>query len=263
MAEHKHWAKHFVSKRYPRFGRGKKYNELEPPKSVTDSPYYWRYKYLQLNDDYRLTEEQGGIGPCAEVFADLGPVHSRNFKEWWRANEDQFASERTKYDLRIANSFDELVPFDSEEALNLTVPLNWTKKGLKKRFSQIIDKLFDARQLDNRHLNTAKYQIPTKANVDALQLAYIIYLLRQQNSEKGVDEALKKPQHKAAESNKYRLSWADLAIRARQPNTFGMKEGDVREATAEKRRLATIIATRHYKRALLNIQAAASLKFPT
>jgi hypothetical protein len=256
-------AKHFVSKRYPRFGRGKKYNDLDPPKSVTDSPYFWWYRYLQLNEDYKLTEEQGGIGPCAEVFAELGPVHSRGFKEWWRSNEHLFASEPTAYTMRIIASVDDLAPFDTDEAINIVVPLNWTKKGLKKRFSQIIDKLFKARQLDNSRLYTARYQLATKANVSALELAHNIYKLRQQNLEKGVDDALKKPQHKGEESHKYRLSWADLAIRARQPNAIGLKEGAVTEATAEKRRLATIIAARHYKRALLNIQAAASSKFPT
>lgn len=261
MAGQQSGRKYIVSKRYPRFGRGRKYDDAAPPKTVTDSPYYWWYKYLQLHEGYRLTEQQAGVGPCGDVYADLGPVHSRDFKQWWQANVDMFANEPTKYSMFVARDIANLAPFDSEEAINLVVPLEWTKKGLKRSFALIIDKLFNEKQIDNRKVFTARYQLALKANVRALALAYTIYKLRQENPEKGVDDT-KKPQHVGEESHKYRLSWADLAIRAKQPNTIGLKEGDVRELTADKRRLATIVATRHYQRAQEYIQAAASTRFP-
>ena len=41
----------FATTKYPTFGRGV-YNESNPPSSVTASPFYWWFKFLQLNDEY-------------------------------------------------------------------------------------------------------------------------------------------------------------------------------------------------------------------
>lgn len=254
-------ALYFNTDSYPLFGRGV-YSEDKPPPLVIRSPFYWWFKFLQLNADYQQTEKNNGVGPCSAVFNDLGAVSNTDFKTWWGLRSHLFAEPRTNYKLVVANSQAELAPFNSAEALNVVVPLNWSLKSLKKNFSLLISKHVAA---GKRGVNVADtnaiYKIGSRWNIGALQDAYKVYTIRQANMARGATKG-SKAQFKGAESAKFQLAWADVAIRAGLAMAAGIKEGIVTEKTSDPRRVLTILANRHYKRALEFIKASASSQFP-
>lgn len=240
----------FATRSYPTFGRGV-YSEENPPKSVTNSPFYWWFKFLQLNDEYAraVNGEQTSIPP--KIVADFGDVRGVGFKEWWKTKAVLFAEPTTDYKMVVANSAEELAPFNSKEAINLVIPLNWTNVGSKRRFAEIIDKLIPKTSRGVRvKTSEAEYRLGRKWRSDAFQHAYEIYLAKQQ-SDATVAEGGKK------------TAWADMAIDIKLPNAKGLQRGVKGKATSDERRILTIIAKRHYKRALEFISAATSVKFPS
>lgn len=239
----------FATRSYPTFGRGS-YNDENPPKTVTNSPFYWWFKFLQLNDEYAraVKGEQTSISPKA--VADFGEVRGVSFKEWWKTKAVLFAEPTTDYKMVIANSAEELAPFNSKEAINLVIPLNWTNVGSKRRFAEIIDKLIPKTSRGVRvKTSEAECRLGRKWRSDAFQHAYEIYLAKQ------------KSDAKVAEGGK-KTAWADIAIDVKLPNAKGLQRGVCNNKTSDARRILTIITKRHYARALEFISAAASTKFP-
>lgn len=253
---------HFATKSYPRFGRGK-YSEENPPEGVKNSPFYWWFKFLQLNEDYRKTTQNNGMGVCADLYKDFGDVNGIDFKTWWRSHEHLFADEPTTYKLKVATSPSGLAPFGSADAINVVVPLTWDQKSLKKRFAMLLN-TYGVRKGIRGHVTdnpNAKYSMGRRWNCGAMESAYKIYVIRQKNLEKGAKETTK-AQYKGSVSNKFKLAWADVAIQAKLKVASGMKEGKIKADDAEKRRLLTILATRYYKNAQAFIKSAATSHFP-
>ena len=83
-------------------------------------------------------------------------------------------------------------------------------------------------------------------------------MLRSQNAECTQFEN----QQANRKTTRYQLTWADVAIRAGLAVVKGMKEGVKTKQTADERRVATILAMRHYKRAQAFIRASAEGSFP-
>jgi hypothetical protein len=254
-------ALHFHNSSYPRFGRGI-YSEKNPPQSVKDSPYFWWFKFLQLNIDYLVTEKNDGVGVCAEMYKDFGKIADVDFKSWWTSHSHLFAEEQSTFQFIQAKTASDLAPFDSTEAINLVVPLTWSKKGLKKRFSQIIDRyVVDQPKGLNLSTSTAKYRLGTRWVCHAMDAAYRVYTIRHENMDRGAAKT-SKMQHKGDESRKFKLSWADVAIQAKISGTSDLKVADVNSHTTDARRVLTILATRYYERAEDYIQCAATSTFP-
>jgi hypothetical protein len=218
---------------------------------------------LQLNEDYRHTAQNKGVGLCAELYKDFGDVDGIDFKTWWRSHEHLFADEPTTYRLKAATSPSELAPFDSDEAINVVVPLNWDQKSLKKRFAMLLNKhgVRKGKRGPVTENPLAQYSLGSRWNCSAMESAYKVYLIRQQNLDKGAKNT-PKAQHKGTTSNKFKLAWADVAIQAKLKIAEGLKEGKVTADATERRRILTILATRYYKRAEAYIQSAATSKFP-
>ncbi len=258
--------RYFVLRSYPRFGRGP-FSAENPPEAVLNSPYYWWFVFLRLNERYRETCLNMGEGPCAELYQDFGDIYSMDFKQWWSQEKiaDLFAEPVTSYKMLIARSSEELVPFDSDEAINLVVPLNWSRRGLQKRFSEIINKLVEPGQRGISHEHSAaKYKVNTRWNIQGFKNAYRVYTVMQ-----------------AATNAGEKLSWADVGIRSGQGKIYGLKEGvkaarksshyyslgreerAASEDIADKRRTLSILAQQQYRRAIGFIEAAASREFPS
>ena len=256
-------ALHFETKSTPRFGRGV-YSDSNPPKDVISSPFFWWFKFLQLNKDYQETTIKNGVGKCSDLFKDFGDVRTIDFKSWWRDHSHLFAVEPTKYRLLHAKSRDDLAPFDSTEAVNVVVPLNWDQKSLKKYFATLLNNLGIEQGKRGPRVGdtTAKYSLGSRWNSGAMESAYNVFIARQDNMDKGAKET-KKAQHKGEISAKYKVAWADIAISAKLKLADGMKAGKVNQSTAEKRRILTIIAKRHYLKAEQFIESAATAKFPS
>jgi hypothetical protein len=199
------------------------------------------------------------------LYKDFGAVSNTDFKTWWTAKSHLFAEAKTNYSLRVAKTFAELAPFDSTEAVNIVVPLNWSQKSLKKHFALLLPKIGVASGDIGPKIgitkSTAKYGLGRRWNCGAMESAYEVYKVRQANMEKGA-KSTTKAQHKGTESAKFKMAWADVAIEAKLDVAEGMEVGKVKQDTAEKRRVLTILAKRHYENALVYISTAATATFP-
>ena len=251
-------ALHFKTASYPRFGKAK-YSEENPPETVKSSPFFWWFKFLQLNEDYQRTERNNGKGVCAELFKDFGSVGNTDFKTWWKAHAQLFADEKASYSLRVAQSAEELAPLNSTEAVNIVVPLDWSQKSLKKRFAMALDQLGVEKGKKGPVTQnlSAKYSVGRRWNCGAMESAYKVYMIRQMHLGKGAKET-KKMQHKGLESKKFKFAWADVAIAAKLRIAVRVKYDKVLGGDAVTRRQLTIAAIRHYKKAALFIKAAAT-----
>ena len=238
-------ARSFATKSYPTFGR-RLYDDTKPPKSVTNSPFYWWFKFLQLNDEYaaRATPD------LALVHQDLGDVRGKNFKLWWNEHSELFAEPRTSYSLRVARALEELAPFNDAGVVNLVVPLGWTNVGIKRRFGALIDKLVPKTKrgvhVEGSH---ALYRLGRKWSVQGMANAYAM-LLQERRAEAERAHTGKK------------VSLADMAIRANLHSAKGLREGLKTTATSDQRRIVTIIAVRHLKNAKRLLAASGSKVFP-
>jgi len=241
--------RYFATKKYPTFGRGA-YNAENPPKTVTNSPFYWWFKFLQLNEEYKLALANKKSTVSKQFVCDFGSVFDVDFKTWWNTHVDLFAEPKTNYTMSIANRLDEIAPFNDKEVINLVVPLNWTNVGIKRRFAQVIDTLVP-KTLRTVKVKTseAKYRLGRKWSVVAMKSAYDIYLIKQAN-----DLAVAKGEKK--------LAWADIAIKANLARAKGMTVGKKTVNHYEDRRTLTILAVRHYDRALEYIKDSATESFP-
>ncbi len=238
----------FSTRSYPTFGRSRKpFDELNPPNTVTDSPYYWWFMFIRLNADYKATCEANGVGNCADLYKDFGDVYSVNFKQWWTDKAYLFSEPKKGYRMKIAKNINEIAPFDDEEVLNLVVPLTWTQRSLKKRFSQLVLKLVEkGKRGVSVEQSEAQYRISGKWSIEALSFAYKIYTIK----------------HLPSEGKK--VAWADIGIRANLPYAKREKavEGKLTDETVDVRATLTVLTNRHYKRALTFIDSAITKSFP-
>jgi len=258
-------SRYFKLRSYPTFGRGS-FSSESPPETVVNSPYYWWYKFLRLNEEYRQTCLSNGKGKHEELYNDFGDVFSMDFKQWWRQEHivDLFAEPAADYKMVIAKSVDDIAPFDSDEVINLVIPLTWARRGIQKRFTQIINELVPAGKRGISHeFTNAKYKVNTRWNIQSFKSAYSVYVA-----------------HHAALAEGKKITWADVGIRSGQGKIYGLKEGEKAarrsahhfstpkesrrepESIAEKRRTLSIIVQQQYKRAKQFIEASATQEFP-
>ena len=246
---------YFSTLSYPTFGRGT-YSDDNPPLTVTNSPYYYWFIFLKLNDDYKKTVQAKGKGKCADLYKDFGDIYKLNFKEFWRMYAHLFAEPRKKYTMYIANNINEIAPFDSDEVVNLVVPLNFNQRSLKKYFTQLILKRVPkGKKGINVDASSAKYKINGRWRIDALEMAYKVYKERKANLE---GNEFKTQSSKTNKMTRYKLTWADLAKKV------GLKIAkEMKYATEdERRRNATIVIKRHFKRAEGYIKSSITKSFP-
>ena len=240
----------FATTKYPTFGRGV-YSEQNPPDTVTSSPFYWWYKFLLLNEDYKKAlAKKKSTAIDRQVVKDFGDVHSVDFKTWWKTHAELFVEPQSDYKMYIAENVSELAPFSSTEAINLVVPLTWSNVGIKRRFAQIIDKLVEKtpRGVRVKTMSAAKYRLSRKWSIVAFESAYEIYTRKKAN-ELEVQNRGKK------------LAWADILLQSNLQMAVASRV-DKLEMDTSTRRVATIVAMRHYKRAEEFIKAAATQSFP-
>lgn len=236
----------FSTRSYPTFGRTRKpFDELNPPKTVTDSPYYWWFMFLRLNENYKKTCTSNGSGKHKEIFRDLGNVHSMNFKQWWTEKASMFSEPKKGYRMMIATNPNDIAPFNDEEVINLVVPLTWSQRSLKKAFtSLVLNKIEKGKRGVSVEKSEAQYKLSGKWHIEALATAYKIYTIKKQSETDGV--------------KKY---WADIAIEAKLPMSYALKKGHDK-LNSDVRRTLTILAKRHYSRAEKYINDSASKAFP-
>ena len=165
----------FAIKQWPRFGRGP-YSDDSAPATVRSSPYFWWFRFLQLNDDYEAALNGKRNHIRRSVVKAFGPVRGVDFKTWWSGHSELFAEPHTKYRMKIATSASELVPFGDTDGLNLVVPLDWNAKALQLSFSRILNKLVKQGRVRTAPkgfaVGDAPYKIGRKWNIAAMVQHY-------------------------------------------------------------------------------------------
>ena len=240
----------FATRKYPIFGKGT-YSEINPPKGITSSPFYWWFKFLQQNEEYAKALNGKKSKVSKQLVSDLGGVVDIDFKTWWKSHGHLFQEPATSYTIAIAKCNEDLAPFDSKDAINLVIPLAWTNVGIKRRFSQVIDKLVPkAKKGQAIQPSSAPYKLGRKWSTVAFTSAYNVYMLKKQSDLQVAQGGQKIP-------------WADIAIMAKLNVAEGLKVGQRTQFTSDIRRTLTILAKRHYDRAEDFISAAATTSFPS
>lgn len=238
----------FVVKQWPRFGRGV-YSDQNPPPNVRSSPYFWWFRFLQLNEDYEVALRGGHSKVDPTVAQAFGEVRGMTFKAWWAQHSHLFSEPPTLFSMTVARNQSDLAPFGSRDALNLVVPLGWSGVGLKRAFGRQVDKWVNEGLVKPAKkgfaLGNAEFKIARKWQSAAMELAYRLYIAKKQAKELGE-----------------RLTWADAAIRARIPMSIGMVERDLGTELRDQRMILSILAQRHYARAMKFIAASATKNFP-
>jgi hypothetical protein len=250
----------FSTRKHPVFGRGGTYSETNPPAGVTRSPFYWWFKFLQLNDEYQNAVKGRRTKIPKQVVKDFGDVAKVDFKSWWKDRVHLFAEPQLNYPMRIATSIQEIAPFNDSQVINLVVPLNWTNVGIKRSFARIIDqkvpkevrpKRVEGAPPTKKVIKTqAEYRIGRKWSIAGFEHAHKVYLAKQ------------KYDLLESQGGKKKVYWADIAIEAQLPRYLSYKAGKTIYDEDGIRKLLTIMAIRHYKQAQAYIKSAGSMSFP-
>ena len=240
----------FATKKYPTFGRGV-YSEANPPSSVTASPFYWWFKFLQLNDEYAKAVQGKRTKVDRQVVRDFGGVRDVDFKTWWTSHSHLFAEPTSTYKMYIPKDASELAPFNDTEVINLVVPLNWSNVGIKRRFAQIIDAFVAKTPKGARahKVSEANYKLGRKWSPVGLKHAYDVYIAKQ-----AADQLY--------DETGQRTYWADIGIAAKLPQADLLRKETNHHMIAQLRTQLTIQSNRNYRQALSFIAASATRQFP-
>ena len=169
--------RHFPYKS-PRFGSKSK----PAPKSAwQNTVYYWWWAYLKRNTDYIACCESGGKGKLSKLFKDLGDVRGEDFKAWWtfKVNgEDRgaylFAEPSVESSVKVLKEGETAV--SEAEALTLSLPLNFPKRFLERRFKALLSEAHKGKRGVQLARNSkAKYRFEGQPNIPALQQALLVY----------------------------------------------------------------------------------------
>jgi len=249
----------FSTRKHPVFGRGIVYEESRPPKTVIQSPFYWWFKFLQLNEEYRAAFDGKKSKIPNDLVQDFGDVFNTDFKSWWIKHVELFSEPPWQYKMKIATNPEEMAPFGDENVINLVVPLNWTNVGIKRSFARIIDKLVPKETRNKKNdgapkqkrtiITDAEYRLGSKWSITGFQNSYNIYLI-------------KKKYDQLHQAGSKKVALADIAIEANLKIYERYKEGKTIYDEQQIRKILTIMAKRHIDKANGYIKAAASKSFP-
>jgi hypothetical protein len=238
----------FAIKQWPVFGRGP-YSDAKPPRAVAASPYFWWFRFLQLNDEYQRAIHGHATTIDPAVVSALGPVRDTDFKTWWRSHSELFAEPITHYDMCVAETRADLAPMPSTDAVNVVVPLGWNALGLKRKFGKLVDQLVATGRVRPAQrgfmVGDAEFKITRKCRTDAMHWAYQIYVVKHAAMQQG-----------------HRVTWADAAIKAQLPAAHATASPGEAYSVANHRRKLVVVAKRYYSSAEEMIAAAATKCFP-
>jgi len=249
----------FSTASYPKFGK-QKYDENKLPKTVTNSPYFHWFRFMQL---YYSNNNK--------IHAVFGDIRQLNFKQFWNKFDTYFLEEQTKeYSFKIAKNQTDIVPFNSEDAVNVVVPLkNWTKSNLRKHFEKnVISKVSEGKKGIHVEDSTAEYKLNSRYRISAFERAYDVYTVKEYYEDyTWYDVAVESKcfdriiQATLTTSDDYKgkriINVGDL-----KPLTVTAKNMGMRDVHFGLRNTLTALAIRHYKRALNFINASVTKNFP-
>jgi len=249
-------SRRFSTKNYPIFAK----SEIDE-----NSAYYYWFRFMQLY--YSNNNKKHAV---------FGDIRQLNFKQFWNKFDTYFLEELTAADKhipKIANSKAELAAFNSEDVVNVVIPLKgWNKTSIRKYFEKnVMSKVVEGKKGINVAASTAEYKLSRRFRISAFQRAYDVYKVREFYQDyKWYDVAI------AAECfSFYRTEYNELSLKQTPKSkkvtvdVGDLKTHTVREKNMGKvdehiglRNTCTVLALRHFKRAEKFIAASVTKKFP-
>lgn len=124
------------------------------------SVYYYWWLYLRRNANYQLTCEQGGRGPCAELYRDFGNIYEGDFRSWWQEHWKLFAEP-----IAVTSSDDVHTVF--ERSITIRIDLD----AKRSRVLDDVRNILAEQQADldqDRIASSATYPVETNPVLSAL-----------------------------------------------------------------------------------------------
>lgn len=240
--------RHFPYKS-PRFGSK---NKPAPKSAWQNTVYYWWWAYLKRNTDYIACCDLGGKGNLASLYADFGDVREEDFKAWWtfKVNgEDRgaslFAEPSVESSVKVLKEGEKAA--SEAEALTLSLPLNFPKRFLERRFKALLSEAHKGKRgVQLARFSKAKYTFKGQPNIPALKQGLMVYdALKEAEGMKP-----KKPQWLIAQE----LKIVPLDKRVDKNDTAGV--------AIDKKNVLTAIVGRYKKRVELSIRNVVKGQFP-
>jgi hypothetical protein len=138
--------------------------------------YYW-WLFLQENEDYRTTCQNGGRGPKEELYQDFGDVHTGSFKDWWVNHGRELFREPPSEGVKLAR-FTE----DSSNRVAISVPMTGDLERTLAEIRAILQPAFQTFRLKVGP-SQAEYPVATKPVLSSLHRLYRIHRARIEHPE--------------------------------------------------------------------------------
>ena len=155
-----------------------------------DSVYYWWWRYLRLNEDYRRCCERNGRGSMGKLYRAFGNVFDTDFRTWWmegKRGETLFAepaAQITMRELRSVSEWDK--NWRRNQAMVVVVPLNEPVWRLARSFSGLLKERHTGKPgVAHITRSGATYSTEDKFSCPALEKMCKVYELHQANKESG------------------------------------------------------------------------------
>lgn len=218
------------------------------------SPYYWWFQYLRRHEGYLACCERGGSGEYADMYLDWSDVRTDDFDEWFYMYGKLVFGEPPVLDmLTEIKSASELEGIDWSAVMVVINPIKigckvLSKRDIKRQFSMAVDARFPDKEAGRPvYESAAKYRISSYPKLKALKEMLHIYDLR--NTE---------PKLTLWEIGDRLHKEGKLTI----GKAYVSRETEAWEDGKNRRRMMTIIMSRHLKIAQAYVASSVGPIFP-
>lgn len=135
--------------------------------------YYW-WLFLQENEDYRATCQNGGNGPKERLYRDFGDVHSGSFRDWWISHGRELFREPPSEGVKLSQNSDY-----SQNRISISVPLTGDLERTLVEIRAILQPVFQEYRLKVGP-SQARYPVATKPVPSSLHKLYSIHQAHKQ-----------------------------------------------------------------------------------
>jgi hypothetical protein len=138
--------------------------------------YYW-WLFLQENEAYRTTCQNGGHWLKEVLYNDFGDVHSGSFKDWWISHGRELFREPPSEGVKLARLTE-----DSTNRISISVPMTGDLERTLAEIRAILQPAFQTFRLKVGP-SQAKYPVAAKPVLSSLHRLYRIHRARIEHPE--------------------------------------------------------------------------------
>jgi len=166
--------------------RGKDGEILSTSRGVPwkQSPYYWWWYALRLNETYKKVCEKGSTSnrKLNKLYKDFGNIHEHDFKTWWRRSGAELFGEPPA-PIRVTSvKSDKLTDYaeaiDSGQAVMIAIPLWLTRREITSSVKKVVASAHDGHRgrpsiKYRQNKSQAKYQLSHYRDIYSVQQAIL------------------------------------------------------------------------------------------